>query len=255
MKLWKRILSCFLALLLTVYLLPVQVMAEELGDLWPLTTENIAETPPDVIGEVLERRGENQKEFLLANGVRQVVIYPAAVHYQKDGQWEDIDNRLLPATTRDGETVYQNVAGMWDVSVPAELNTAGGITVSRNGYSLSFYLTGQLFEDGGAISESGSASMGEELPGEDMICVPTGESTAAISSTTSTLADDDQLQPEATLKNQRSEALYQNVYHDTDVTYDLDSNRLKESLILRSCPKEMLGYRYRLETDSLRLEL
>lgn len=83
MKLWKRILSCFLALLLTVYLLPVQVMAEELGDLWPLTTENIAETPPDVIGEVLERRGENQKEFLLANGVRQVVIYPAAVHYQK----------------------------------------------------------------------------------------------------------------------------------------------------------------------------
>lgn len=38
-------------------------------------------------------------------------------------------------------------------------------------------------------------------------------------------------------------------------TYDLDSNRLKESLILRSCPKEMLGYRYRLETDSLRLEL
>ena len=54
MKLWKRILSCFLALLLTVYLLPVQVMAEELGDLWPLTTENIAETPPDVIGEVLD---------------------------------------------------------------------------------------------------------------------------------------------------------------------------------------------------------
>lgn len=255
MKLWKRILSCFLALLLTVYLLPVQVMAEELGDLWPLTTENIAETPPDVIGEVLERRGENQKEFLLANGVRQVVIYPAAVHYQKDGQWEDIDNRLLPAATRDGETVYQNAAGMWDVSVPAELNTAGGITVSRNGYSLSFYLTGQLFEDGGAISESGSASMGEELSGEDMICVPAGESTAAISSTTSTLADDDQLQPEAALKNQRSEALYQNVYHDTDVTYDLDSNRLKESLILRSCPKEMLGYRYRLETDSLRLEL
>ena len=30
---------------------------------------------------------------------------------------------------------------------------------------------------------------------------------------------------------------------------------MKESLILRSCPKEMLGYRYRLETDSLRLEL
>ena len=88
-----------------------------------------------------------------------------------------------------------------------------------------------------------------------MICVPTGESTAAISSTASTLADDGQLQPEAALKNQRSEAVYQNVYHDTDVTYDLDSNRLKESLILRSCPKEMLGYRYRLETDSLRLEL
>ena len=33
MKEWRRVLSCFLAVLLTVYLVPVQVMAEDLGDL------------------------------------------------------------------------------------------------------------------------------------------------------------------------------------------------------------------------------
>ena len=66
---------------------------------------------------------------------------------------EEIDNRLLPSAAQDGETVYRNAAGMWDVSVPAELNTANGITVSRSGHSLSFYLTGQLYEDDGAISE------------------------------------------------------------------------------------------------------
>lgn len=153
MKEWRRVLSCFLAVLLTVYLVPVQVMAEELGDLWPPTTENVVDAPAEVVGEILEQREENRKEFLLTDGTRQVVIYPAAVHYQKDGYWEEIDNRLLPSAAQDGETVYQDV------------------------------------------------------------------------------------------------------YHDTDVTYDLDSNRLKESLILRSCPKELLGYRYYLEAENLRLEL
>lgn len=99
-----------------------------------------------------------------------------------------------------------------------------------------------MYEDDGAISESGSGYIGEELPGEDMICVPADESAAEVSSIASTLADEGQLQPEAALNNQRSETAYQDVYHDTDVTYDLDSNRLKESLILRSCPKELLGY-------------
>lgn len=88
-----------------------------------------------------------------------------------------------------------------------------------------------------------------------MICVPADESAAEVSSIASTLADEGQLQPEAALNNQRSETVYQDVYHDTDVTYDLDSNRLKESLILRSCPKELLGYRYHLEAENLRLEL
>ena len=104
-----------------------------------------------------------------------------------------------------------------------------------------------MYEDDGAISESGSGYIGEELPGE--------ESAAEVSSIASTLADEGQLQPEAALNNQRSETAYQDVYHDTDVTYDLDSNRLKESLILRSCPKELLGYRYHLEAENLRLEL
>ena len=105
MKEWRRILSCFLAVLLTVYLVPVQVMAEELGDLWPPTTENVVDAPAEVVGEILEQREENRKEFLLTDGTRQVVIYPAAVHYQKDGYWEEIDNRLLPSAAQDGETV------------------------------------------------------------------------------------------------------------------------------------------------------
>ena len=53
MKEWRRILSCFLAVLLTVYLVPVQVMAEELGDLWPPTTENVVDAPGEVVGEIL----------------------------------------------------------------------------------------------------------------------------------------------------------------------------------------------------------
>ena len=74
MKEWRRVLSCFLAVLLTVYLVPVQVMAEDLGDLWPPTTENVVDAPAEVVGEILEQREENRKEFLLTDGTRQVVI-------------------------------------------------------------------------------------------------------------------------------------------------------------------------------------
>lgn len=56
-----------------------------------------------------------------------------------------------------------------------------------------------MYEDDGAISESGSGYIGEELPGEDMICVPADESAAEVSSIASTLADEGQLQPEAAL--------------------------------------------------------
>ena len=70
MKEWRRVLSCFLAVLLTVYLVPVQVMAEELGDLWPPTTENVVDAPAEVVGEILEQREENRKEFLLTDGTR-----------------------------------------------------------------------------------------------------------------------------------------------------------------------------------------
>lgn len=96
MKEWRRVLSCFLAVLLTVYLVPVQVMAEELGDLWPPTTENVVDAPADVVGEILEQREENRKEFLLTDGTRQVVIYPAAVHYQK----MDIGRKLTTGCCR-----------------------------------------------------------------------------------------------------------------------------------------------------------
>lgn len=69
------------------------------------------------------------------------------------------------------------------------------------------------------------------------------------------MADDERNTAEkAALKNQRSEALYQGC-HDTDVTYDLDSNRLKESLILRSCRRKCWATAIAWKQDSLRLEL
>ena len=135
MKEWRRVLSCFLAVLLTVYLVPVQVMAEDLGDLWPPTTENVVDAPA---GRGRDTGTTGRK----SEGVPAYQRYKAGGNLsggstlpKKMDIGEEIDNRLLPSAAQDGETVYRNAAGMWNVSVPAELNTANGITVSRSGYT------------------------------------------------------------------------------------------------------------------------
>ncbi len=65
-----------------------------------------------------------------------------------------------------------------------------------------------------------------------MICVPADESAAEVSSIASTLADEEQLQPEAALNNQQQKPCIRMFIMTQMLTYDLDSNRLKESLIL-----------------------
>ena len=48
-----------------------------------------------------------------------------------------------------------------------------------------------------------------------------------------------------------SRLVYANVYSQTSVSYDLDSNRVKESLILRQYNDTLLGYRYALDVGRM----
>ena len=72
-----------------------------------------------IIREDPERRGEYYKEFVLNGGLRMAAVYADAVHYQKDGQWEPIDNTLKLSGG-----AYVNTTGVWQVSLPQQFGSS-----------------------------------------------------------------------------------------------------------------------------------
>jgi len=61
--------------------------------------------------------------------------------------------------------------------------------------------------------------------------------------------------PELVVEKNFSQLLYSDVYTGTDVQYDLQSSRVKESIIMESYDSKLRGYRYALNTGSMIPEL
>ena len=149
MKSWPMKTLCWiLSLVILVNILPVQALAansdegidfSESEDLQLEMDDNASLVDIEVVGEVIENRREFSKEYQLNNGLTLAVVYPEAVHYQKDGQWEDIDTTL---TAKNG--MYTTAASPWNVSFPQQLSQNNAITVEMNGRTVSFGMAGEL---------------------------------------------------------------------------------------------------------------
>ena len=159
---FNRIISMVLAIIMTVLLLPLNTLAEEYRisavseaaleeeisaeHTGPITDDSAfaqKEITAEIVCEVEENRTEYTKEYLLDNGMQMAVVYPSAVHYQENGEWVEIDNSLC-ASMADNGMIYSNRSGVWTVSFPQTANDAHPVVVEKDGYTLSFRLTGVL---------------------------------------------------------------------------------------------------------------
>ena len=83
------------------------------------------------------------KTFLLEDMTKLAVVYPDAVHFEKDGRWTEIDNRLeLITDEAAGKKVYQNKENSVGIRLPEELSAQDGPKITFEKDSLSFSLTG-----------------------------------------------------------------------------------------------------------------
>lgn len=101
-----------------------------------------------IVGEAYDARDEFQKDYRLSDGSFIAVEYGVPVHYEEDGEWQDIDNRLEPIAMYDGTDVYQTVNGDVSQSFSASL-ADGSIMASSSGDSM---LSVSLW-DGGSSEE------------------------------------------------------------------------------------------------------
>ena len=255
-----KLLALFLAFVFSLYLVPTEVLAAEVGSQSAvqaeIDTETAAEENPEIVTELAEGRGRFQKEYLLSNGQRMLAVYPTAVHYEEDGEWKEIDNTLR-REQRGSEDVYRNTAGAWDVTLPASLDGGSAVELTKDEGTLRFYFTGELNGRTDVVSDSAGA-----LPDADD--VQTEASTAVENVQTSSLQvaspelsfSEDDKTLEATISDKlNTGASYADVYRGVDVRYDLQSDILKESIVIRSASDSREGYRYLLQTGELTLTL
>lgn len=240
----------FLVVLLLVQMLPAEVLAAEqleIGEMVTIPTQKPAtEEEVHIVGELTDKRTEYSKEYVLSNGLHMASVYSQAIHYQENGQWKDIDNTLRTVGAG-SEAAYANTSGIWDVSLPQELSQEKGITVTKDGYSLTFYMSGELRTPSLEIMSTSTMQIGAAS-----LALTEAVSAEAQVQIVDVSQDKAQAQyPETVLENLRSRLEYENVYADTRIVYDLTSNHLKESIILERYSDTLRGYRYTLDTGEL----
>ena len=270
----QKFLAFFLAIALSLTLIPAQVLAIEINQrkesLQIERTEAASAEPAqdaEIVSEIPSGRDAYQKEFLLSNGQRMLAVYPTAVHYQENGQWEEIDNTLR-AERQNGSTVYRNTAGAWDVALPAQMDARQAVSVEQDGYRLSFRFAGSLRRTPGtelyAAATDRAAeisrlpdSVTEALPlerGESIQTAAVRDARAAVD-TVQAESSWDAMQRQIRPEGMHSVVEYASIYENTDLKYDLTAEKLKESVIIRQKDEALLGYRYHLGSQGLRLAL
>ena len=120
MKKYSKPLSIFLLITFIFSLLPIKAFAEELNKSSKLGTPPVQakkKTEGKILKEVVEKREKNVKTFQLDDYSFQAAIFPEAVHYLKDGKWEDIDDSMVDATDEDKNNVYENKENSYKIKI------------------------------------------------------------------------------------------------------------------------------------------
>ena len=251
----QKFLAFFLAIALSLTLIPAQVLAIEIDqrkESLQIERAEAASAEPaqdaEIVSEIPSGRDAYQKEFLLSNG-----------------QWEEIDNTLR-AERQNGSTVYRNTAGAWDVALPAQMDAQQAVSVEQDGYRLSFRFAGSLRRAPGtelyAAATDRAAeisrlpdSVTEALPLERGESIQTAEirDTQATVDTVQAESSWDAMQRQIRPEGMHSVVEYASIYENTDLKYDLTAEKLKESVIIRQKDEALLGYRYHLDSQGLHL--
>ena len=165
-KIGKSLLSLLLVLVMLIQLMPMQaVHAWADGATKAGKEDQQAEAMSVPVGEDNSKREANIKQFRMSDGSWLAATYPAAVHFEEDGKWTEIDNRLevleaeklfaqnealsevateevLAHLWDKSELLYQNTENRFGVMLPVHLNEQSWFGVTDSGRSLFFRMEG-----------------------------------------------------------------------------------------------------------------
>jgi len=222
-KLWLRLLSILLSVVLCMQLGTTIVFAEEEENGSVVETEETPSREP--VGELTEKRTENEKYFLCEDNSILAAVYPQAVHYQDAvGVWQDIDNTMVESA-ENGEPEYGNTAGAWEVKFAKKAKDGKLARLKYGEHKISWYVAGAEKTEGTPLAPAES------------------EDITVLTKTTSGMR-------------------YEDILPQVDLEYALLGDILKENLILKSADApdtytfvyEMGGLEMSLEDEKIYLK-
>lgn len=240
----KRILSAVLTIVLLASAIPVSLAVQE------LFTE---ELPAQIVREVPELREESVKHFLCDDGSYIAATYAEPVHYNENGVWKEIDNRLILNSNKlsaSGEPTYTTRAGL-AVSIPQNFADGQKITAENKGYEISFGIKAD--QAGVAIGRGASVVAVDELMSN-----ASAQVSAAPQSVSSVVADaeltadviEERNAELMVVENQAGAVQYRNILPSTNLEYAVTSSSVKESIVVRE-PQSEYKYYFDMDLDGL----
>ena len=240
----KRILSAVLTIVLLASAIPVSLAVQE------LFTE---ELPAQIVREVPELREESVKHFLCDDGSYIAATYAEPVHYNENGVWKEIDNRLILNSNKlsaSGEPTYTTRAGL-AVSIPQNFADGQKITAENKGYEISFGIKAD--QAGVAIGRGASVVAVDELMsnvGAQVSAAPQSVSSVVADAELTADVIEERNAELMLVENQAGAVQYRNILPSTNLEYAVTSSSVKESIVVRE-PQSEYKYYFDMDLDGL----
>lgn len=137
------------------------------------TVENADDT--EVLFEMEEKREQRAKHYRLSDGSIMAADYGMDIHYQKNGQWENIDNRFVyeAATETDNMNGFSTAEGAVEFKFAPDTSNGEVVRTSDGEYSVSFEFLGEAVysERSDSINSDTAESISEDIEIEDAVSV------------------------------------------------------------------------------------
>lgn len=215
-----RFLSVCLCLLLFFGVVPLQVFAAELRTSGTEQNETVlsdtAEQQAEILYEVPQKRDAYTKVYKKSDGSFTALLSSSPLHFQQDGAWVDIDNTLC-ASSLAGETVYTTTENSLQVTLPQTLSEESGIVLAENGRTISFALQ-DIRQSEAQLQEAQTQT--QQIP-----------------------------QP---LQVQSETAVYAEVFPDTQLSYSVHSDTVKENIVLETRQAVRAAYTFSVSAADMR---
>jgi len=159
--------------------------------------ENVvqATSEPYIMYELIEKRTENTKHFLMSDRSIMASMYDEAVHYNDNGAWIDIDNSF----STNSENEFENKNNSFKTKFSKKSNGNKLVTIKKDNYSVSWMLDA-------ANKVNAKISQKNESETEDI----------------------------SVLKNLEGTVSYPKIQNDVDLQYVVSGENIKENIILQS---------------------